>query len=136
MGVDGSLYFDTNIPFIFSPIGKIDYRTVRVLADQHGSDLRLQYERDAGERRQCISGVVPVRQSDAACHRPRTGRPRHSCLPSGADGMDPIRGRGRDTFYLPVGVRALFGGKTTRIYTMRGGDSTIRTWAGLRASTP
>ena len=129
VGVDGSLYFDTNIPFIFSPIGNIDYRTVRVSPTNtvrtYASNTSVTLANDGSAY--LVSSQFGSRTLRAIGP---DGKTKTFLLPSGADGMDPIRGED-GYIYLPVGVRTLFGGKTTRIYTMRDGDSTIRTVAGL-----
>lgn len=51
-------------------------------------------------------------------------------LPYDQNGSGPILGD--DGYvYLPVAVRTLFGGKTTRLYTFTGASSTTRTLTGL-----
>ncbi|WP_162938678.1 hypothetical protein [Mycobacterium kyogaense] len=129
VGADGSLYFGTNIPFIFSPIGNIGYRTVRVSPTStvrtYAFDTSVTLANDG-------SAYLVSTQFGSRTLRAigPDGKTKTFLLPGGADGMDPIRGED-GYIYLPVGARTLFGGKTTRIYTMRDGDSTIRTVAGL-----
>lgn len=129
VGADGSLYFDTNIPFIFSPIGNIDYRTVRVSPTNTVRTFAPNTSVTLA-----IDGSAYLVSTQFGSRTLRAigpdGKTKTFLLPGGADGMDPIRGED-GYIYLPVGVRTLFGGKTTRIYTMRDGDSTIRTVAGL-----
>ncbi|OKH71727.1 hypothetical protein EB72_22735 [Mycobacterium sp. SWH-M1] len=129
VGVDGSLYFDTNIPFIFSPIGNIDYRTVRVSPTNtvrtYASNTSVTLANDGSAY--LVSSQFGSRTLRAIGP---DGKTKTFLLPGGADGMEPIRGED-GYIYLPVAVRTLFGGKTTRIYTLRDGDGTIRTVAGL-----
>ncbi|MEH3139267.1 MAG: hypothetical protein PGN37_03615 [Mycobacterium kyogaense] len=129
VGADGSLYFDTNIPFIFNPIGNIAYRTVRVAPTNtvrtYAPDTSVTLANDGSAYLVSTQfGGRTLRAIDP------DGKTKTFLLPGGADGMAPIRGED-GYIYLPVGVQTLFGGKTTRIYTLRDGDSTIRTVAGL-----
>ena len=123
VAADGSLYFGTNIPFIFSPIGNRDYRTVRVSSTNRVRmfvpDTSVTLAPDGS------AYLVATQFGTQTLHAfGADGETRTILLPGGGGGPGPILGE--DGFvYLPVGVRTLFGGKTTRVYTLRGADSTV-----------
>lgn len=131
VGADGSLYFATNIPFIFSPIGNIDYRTVRVSPTNTvrtfapNSSVTLAGDGSAY--------LVSTQFGSRTLHAfGSDGKTKTILLPGGGSDTASAPIIGEDGYaYLPVGVRTLFGGKITRIYTLRGVESTTRTVAGL-----
>ncbi|MBX7449429.1 hypothetical protein GR927_15655 [Mycolicibacterium sp. 3033] len=134
VGADGSLYFSTNIPFIFSPIGNIGYRTVRVSPTNAVRTFAAQTSATLA-----IDGsayLVSTRFGGRTLYAlDPDGKAKTFLLPGRLDGFSDTPILGEDGYvYLPVAVRTLFGGKTTRIYTLRGGDGTMRSVTGLPGS--
>ncbi|ORA43000.1 hypothetical protein BST22_27625 [Mycolicibacterium chubuense] len=132
VGADGALYLDTFIPTIFDPTGAADYRTVRIsptnTVRSFAPDTGVTLAPDGSAYLLSTQfGLRTLRAFGA------DGATKTIVLPYGNDGRGPILGE--DGYvYLPVGVRTLFGGKTTRIYTMRGAAITTRTITGLPGS--
>ncbi|TRW77884.1 hypothetical protein FK535_26195 [Mycolicibacterium sp. 018/SC-01/001] len=129
VGSDGSLYFDTNIPFIFSPIGNIDYRTVRI----SGTNTVRTFAPNSsvafggGGSAYLVASQFGIRTVHAFG---ADGKTKTIVLPGRGSVAAPTIGE--DGYaYLPVGVQTLFGGKTTQLYTFRGVESTTRTLTGL-----
>lgn len=134
VGADGSLYFSTNIPFIFSPIGNIGYRTVRVSPTNAVRTFASQTSATlAGDG---SAYLVSTRFGGRTLYAlGPDGKTKTFLLPGRVDGFSDTPILGEDGYvYLPVAVRTLFGGKTTRIYTLRGGDGTMRSVTGLPGS--
>ncbi|MHA0285198.1 hypothetical protein ACXYX3_01985 [Mycobacterium sp. C3-094] len=129
VAADGSLYFSTNIPFIFSPIGNIDYRTVRISptnrAQTFAPNSTVTLAPDGS------AYLVSTQFGGRTLHAfGADGKTKTILLPREDRARSPILGE--DGYvYLPVGVTTLFGGKTTRLYTFHGAQSTTRTVTGL-----
>lgn len=133
VGANGALYFRTQI-VPFSPLAdSIDYRFVRISANNvvrsYSYDTELELESD---------GTAHLVSSSFGFSTLRTigsnGWTRSSLLPFGSDPSAPILGHD-GTVYVTVGVRGLFGSKTTRVYTVDGGSRTVRSIVGLPGQT-
>ncbi len=134
VGADGSLYFSTNIPFIFSPIGNIGYRTVRISPTNAVRTFASQTSATlAGDG---SAYLVSTRFGGRTLYAlDPDGKTKTFLLPGRMDGFSDTPILGEDGYvYLPVAVRTLFGGKTTRVFTLRDGDGTMRTLTGLPGS--
>lgn len=129
VGADGALYIDTFIPTIFNPTGAADYRTVRIsptnTVRSFAPDTGVTLAPDGSAY--VLSNQFGFRTLNAFG---ADGATKTIVLPYEKDGKGPILGEDGYT-YLPVAVRTLFGGKTTRLYTFTGASSTTRTLAGL-----
>lgn len=129
VGANGAVYIDTFIPTIFNPTGAADYRTVRVsptnTVRSFAPDTAVTLAADGSAY--LLSNQFGFRTLNAFG---ADGATKTIVLPYDRDGRGPILGEDGYT-YLPVAVRTLFGGKTTRVYTFRGADSTARTVTGL-----
>lgn len=129
VGANGAVYIDTYIPTIFSPIGSADYRTVRIsptdTVRSFSSDTSVTLAPDGSAY--LLSTQFGVRTLSAFG---ADGKSKTVVLPYERYGIDPILGEDGHV-YLPVAVRTLFGGKTTRLYTFSGASSTTRTLTGL-----
>ncbi|KMO76560.1 hypothetical protein [Mycolicibacterium chlorophenolicum] len=129
VGANGALYIDTYIPTIFSPTGAADYRTVRIspvnTVRSFAPDTGVTLAPDGSAY--LISTQFGTRTLRAIA---ADGATKTIVLPYDQNGSGPILGD--DGYvYLPVAVRTLFGGKTTRLYTFTGASSTTRTLTGL-----
>jgi len=132
VGADGALYLDTYYPTIFSPSGSVDYRAVRISS----TNTVRSFAPDTSVTL-AVDGSAYLLSSQFGIRTLRAfgadGATKTMVLPYEKSGSAPILGE--DGYvYLPVGVRTVFGGKTTRVYTLRGAQSTTRTVTGLPGS--
>ncbi|KRE27625.1 hypothetical protein ASG82_14660 [Mycobacterium sp. Soil538] len=129
VGANGALYIDTFIPTIFDPTGAADYRTVRIsptnAVRSFAPDTGVTLAPDGSAY--LLSNQFGFRTLNAFG---ADGATKTIVLPYDENGERPILGEDGYT-YLPVAVRTLFGGKTTRLYTFTGASSTTRTLTGL-----
>ncbi len=133
VGADGALYMRTFVPTIFSPDGAADYRLVRLSAADtvrsFPSDTAVSVAPDGSAYLVSSAfGISTLRVIDTG------GATKTIALPFGADPSDPVIDADGNA-YVAVGVRTLFGGQNTRLYTLDGTTSTIRTIHGLPGET-
>ena len=128
VGADGSLYFATTIPFIFSPIGNIGYRTFRVSP--------------TNAVRTFATSTNVTLAPDGSAYLTSTQSNNRTLRVFGADGTTrTILLPGRVGYgypivdddgyvYLPVTVQKLFAGQETQLYTMHGTQVSTKTLTG------
>lgn len=134
VGSDGALYFRTEVPNFFDPLGDaIDYRYVRIspanTVRSFASDTDVQLEPDGSAY--LVSswfGFSTLRAIDS------NGVTRAIPLPYGADPSAPILAQDGN-IYVTAGVRSFFGTKSTRVYTVTDASHTVRTVRGLPGET-
>lgn len=133
VGADGALYISTEVP-TFGVMGATrPYRLVRI--SPNGRKQVLPYD-TAVELRPDGSAYLVSTQGGFSSLRvfPAAGAPKTITLPYGSDPSDPIVGDD-GTVYVTAGVKGLFGSKTTRVYTVTGTSSTVRSVDGLPGRT-
>ncbi|MBX7456558.1 hypothetical protein GR927_52030 [Mycolicibacterium sp. 3033] len=133
VGADGALYISTDVP-TFGVIGATrPYRLVRISPNDRAQ--ALPYD-TAIELRPDGSAYLVSTQGGFSSLRvfSASGPARTIPLPYGSDPSDPIVGDD-GTVYVTAGVKGLFGSKTTRLYTVAGLSSTVRTVDGLPGRT-
>lgn len=134
VSANGALYFTTDVRNIFDPLGDgIDYRFVRVsptdTVRSFAYDTTVELTADG------TAHLVSSQWGFSTLRViPPTGFTRTIPLPYGSDPTAPILGQD-GTVYVTAGVRSLFGTKTTRVYTVTGASTAVRTIAGLPGRT-
>ncbi|TRW79467.1 hypothetical protein FK535_21995 [Mycolicibacterium sp. 018/SC-01/001] len=133
VGADGALYISTDVPTFGLPGATRPYRLVRIAPT--GGARSLPYD-TAVELRPDGSAYLVSTQGGFSALRvfTATGATRTIPLPYGSAPSDPIVGDD-GTVYVTAGVAGLFGSKTTRLYTVSGTSSTLRTLDGLPGQT-
>ncbi|MEH3139717.1 MAG: hypothetical protein PGN37_05950 [Mycobacterium kyogaense] len=133
VGADGALYISTDVPTFGLPGATRPYRLVRIAPT--GGARSLPYD-TAVELRPDGSAYLVSTQGGLSTLRvfSATGSTKTIALPYGSDPSDPIVGDD-GTVYVTAGVKGLFGSKTTRVYTVSGTSSTVRTVDGLPGRT-
>ncbi len=133
VGADGALYISTEVP-TFGVMGATrPHRLVRI--SPNGTSQVLPYD-TAVELRPDGSAYLVSTQNGFSSLRvfSSTGATRTIALPYTSDPSDPIVGDD-GTVYVTAGVKGLFGSETTRVYTVSGTSSTVRTVDGLPGRT-
>lgn len=129
VGADGALYFKTVIRPLADDLPAIDYRFVRVSAN----NFTRTYSYDT-DFELASDGTAHLVSSRFGFSTLRTiyssGWTRASLLPYGSDPSAPMVDQD-GTVYVTAGVQGLFGTKTTRVYTIEGASRTVRSIAGL-----
>ncbi len=134
VGANGALYFSTEFPNLLDPFSEgIDYRFVRISPTNtvrtFAYDTAVELKPDGTAYLVSSQwGFSTLRVINPA------GTTRTIPLPYGSDPSAPIMGQD-GTVYVTAGVRGLFGTKTTRLYTVDGASTTVRTIAGLPGRT-
>ncbi|MCG7595516.1 hypothetical protein [Mycobacterium sp. PSTR-4-N] len=131
VGADGSLYFGSDIPFFLSPIGFVGYRTFRISPTNtvrtYSPQTRVTVAPDGSVY------LLPTGSGRTLRAFGADGTTRTVILPGEIQYGSPIVGED-GYLYLPVPVQTLFGGKTTRLYTMRGTQIAKQTLTGVPGS--
>lgn len=133
VGADGALYVSTDVP-TFGVMGATrPYRYVRI--SPTNTVQTLPYNTSVALRPDGSAYLVSSQAgfSTLRVFRP-TGATTAISLPYGSDPSEPIVGQD-GTVYVTAGVKGLFGGKTTRLYTVTGTSNTVRTVNGLPGDT-
>ena len=129
VGSDGALYFKTVIRPLADDLPAIDYRFVRVSAN----NFTRTYSYDT-EFELASDGTAYLVSSRFGFSTLRTiyssGWTRASLLPFGSDPSAPLMDQD-GTVYVAAGVQGLFGSKSTRVYTIEGASRTVRSIVGL-----
>ena len=129
VGADGALYFKTVIRPLADDLPAIDYRFVRVSAN----NFTRTYSYDT-EFELASDGTAYLVSSRFGFSTLRTiyssGWTRASLLPFGSDPSAPLMDQD-GTVYVAAGVQGLFGSKSTRVYTIEGASRTVRSIVGL-----
>lgn len=133
VGADGSVYTRTSITVPFIPYGTYEYRFVRISPDDTVRSLPPRTSLTLAEDGTAYLlssgfGSSTLRSFDTA------GKSKTIFVPNSASALgEPVLGPD-GTLYLTADVR-LFGSKTTRLYTVNGTSSSVRTLAGLAGVT-
>ncbi|OKH71726.1 hypothetical protein EB72_22730 [Mycobacterium sp. SWH-M1] len=131
VGADGSLYLHSDIPFFLSPIGFVGYRTFRVSPTNtvrtYSPQTRVSVAPDGSVY------LLPTGSGRTLRAFGADGTTKTIFLPGEIQYGSPIVGED-GYLYLPVPVQTLFGGKTTRLYTMHGTQIAKQTLTGVPGS--
>ncbi|WP_370330026.1 hypothetical protein [Mycolicibacterium hippocampi] len=133
VGSDGALYFRTEI-VPFSPLAdSIEYRFVRISANNFTRSYSYDTDFDLAP-----DGTAHLVSSRFGFSTLRTidsnGWTRTTFLPFGSDPSDPLVDED-GTAYVTAGVTRLFGTQSTRVYTVDGASRTVRSIVGLPGDT-
>ena len=133
VGPDGALYFRTEIG-PFSPFADpIEYRFVRISANNFVRSYSYDTEFEVAP-----DGTAHLVSSGFGFSTLRTidsnGWTRATFLPFGSDPSDPLVDED-GTAYVTAGVTGLFGTQSTRVYTVDGASRTVRSIVGLPGDT-
>ncbi|MCG7594410.1 hypothetical protein [Mycobacterium sp. PSTR-4-N] len=133
VGADGSVYTETTITVPFIPYGSYSYRFVRISPDDTVRSLPPRTSLTLAEDGTAYLlssgfGSSTLRAFDTA------GKSKAIFVPYSASALgEPVLGPD-GTLYLTADVR-LFGSQTTRLYTVNGTSSSVRTLSGLAGVT-
>ncbi|GAB3224088.1 hypothetical protein [Mycolicibacterium hippocampi] len=133
VGSDGALYFRTEI-VPFSPLADpIEYRFVRISANNFVRSYSYDTDFEVAP-----DGTAHLVSSGFGFSTFRTidsnGWTRATFLPFGSDPSDPLVDED-GTAYVTAGVTGLFGTQSTRVYTVDGASRTVRSIVGLPGDT-
>lgn len=133
VGADGSVYTRTNITVPFIPYGTYEYRLVRISPDDTVRSLPPRTSLTLAD--DGTAYLLSSRFGGSTLYAFDTaGKSKTILLPHSASALgEPVLGAD-GTLYLPASV-SWFGNQSTRLYTVYGTSTTVRTLPGLAGVT-